>query len=79
MGSRLTFRKKTTEAWQYRIRKNREKYYCNKKNIWGAINKSLTESVVRDCNREQARKIILEYEWLGGLIVWLLLKLCRYP
>ena len=68
MESRLTFHsKQTTEAWQHKIRVEREKYYKSQKNIWDNIDKSLKNAIIRKCTRKQAKKIILEYEWLGTL------------
>jgi len=70
MFERKTFRpKKTREAWQYQIKREREEYYKNKNNIWDAINKSLKNAVIKPCTRKQAEKIILEYEWLGDMAV----------
>lgn len=69
-SNRITFRQKqTTEAWQHKIRKEREEYYRNKKNVWDGINLSLKKSMVRPCTRKQAEKIILEYEWLGDMAI----------
>ena len=68
MVLRSTFRsKQTDEAWQYKVRKERESFYKGKENIWNNIDLSLKKSIIRKVTREQAEKLILEYEWLGTL------------
>ena len=68
MELRSTFRnKQTDQAWQYKVRKEREEFYKGKKNIWDNIDLSLKRSNIRQVTRNQAKKIILEYEWLGTL------------
>tara|TARA_Y100001963_G_scaffold43818_1_gene61488 strand:- start:728 stop:1567 length:840 start_codon:yes stop_codon:yes gene_type:complete len=68
MELRSTFRNKQTEqAWQYKVRKEREEHYKNKSNIWDNIDLSLKKCKIRKVTRDQAKKVILEYEWLGTL------------
>lgn len=72
MESRQTFRSvSTTEAWQYKIRKKKEKEWIRsgKYLFWNDINLKLKSAMVREVERKTAEKIILEYEWLGDMAV----------
>jgi hypothetical protein len=72
MESRLTFRNKVTEeAWQYKIRKQKEADWLSsgKYQFWNDIDLSLKKAVVREVERKTAEKIILEYEWLGDMAI----------
>lgn len=72
MESRLTFRSRVTdEAWQYKIRKQKEADWLNsgKYQFWNDIDLSLKKAVVREVERKTAEKIILEYEWLGDMAI----------
>lgn len=72
MGSRLTYRKKVSEqAWQYEIRKKRERDWLasGRKKFWETLDLSINKSVVKEVPRVVAEKIIHEYEWLGDMAV----------
>lgn len=72
MESRQTFRSIVTdEAWQYKIRVEKEKQWLEsgKERFWEKINLDLKKSIVKEVNRKIAEKIILEYEWLGDMAV----------
>lgn len=72
MESRLTFRSKVTdEAWQYKIRVQREKDWIEsgRYRFWSDIDLTLKKAIVREVERKTAEKIILEYEWLGDMAV----------
>ena len=72
MESRLTFRsKQTTEAWQYKIRVEKQKEYenSNKYKFWENIDLSLKKAIIKEVDRKTAEKIILEYEWLGDMAI----------
>lgn len=72
MESRYTFRNKvTSEAWQYKIRKQREKEWLDagKPRFWEDIDLSLKNARVKEVDRKTAEKIILKYEWLGDMAV----------
>jgi hypothetical protein len=72
MESRSTFRKKVTdEAWQYKIRVQKENDWLKsgRYKFWENIDLSLKKSIVREVERKTAEKIILEYEWLGDMAV----------
>lgn len=64
---RKTFRKKVNgKAWQRIMRERAEERYEGKE-WWSRANVSLDNCRVRETSRKIARKIILEYEWLGTL------------
>lgn len=72
MESRLTFRSKVTdEAWQYKIRKQKESdwYASGKYRFWEHIDLSLKKAIIKEVERKTAEKIILEYEWLGDMAI----------
>jgi hypothetical protein len=72
MESRSTFREKVTdEAWQYKIRKQKETDFIKsgKYKFWDYIDLSLKNATVREVERITAEKIIKEYEWLGDMAV----------
>lgn len=72
MTSRLTFRNKiTSEAWQYKVRKQSEEKWLNsnKYRFWQDIDLSLKKAVIKEVERKTAEKIILEYEWLGDMAI----------
>jgi hypothetical protein len=72
MESRLTFRSIVTdEAWQYKIRKQKEIDFINsgKYQFWKDIDLSLKNAKIKRVERETAKKIILEYEWLGDMAI----------
>jgi hypothetical protein len=72
MVSRLTFRnKQTVEAWQYKIRKEKERIWndTNKYKFWENLDLNLKTAIVKETDRKTAEKIILEYEWLGDMAV----------
>lgn len=72
MESRLTFRSKVTdEAWQYKIRCQKEKDWIEsgKYQFWKDIDLSLKKARVKEVERKTAEKIILEYEWLGDMAI----------
>lgn len=72
MESRLTFRSKVTdEAWQYKIRCQKEKDWIEsgKYQFWNDTDLSLKKARVKEVERKTAEKIILEYEWLGDMAI----------
>lgn len=72
MESRQTFRSKVTdEAWQYKIRKQKEQEWIEsgKYQFWNDIDLSLKRARVKEVERKTAEKIILEYEWLGDMAI----------
>lgn len=69
---RKTFRSKVTdEAWQFKIRQEKEKEWLEsgRPKFWENIDLSLKNSRVKEVSRKTAEKIILEYEWLGDMAV----------
>lgn len=72
MESRSTFRNKVTdEAWQYKIRKQKQSDWIEsgRYQFWNDIDLNLKKAIVREVERKTAEKIILEYEWLGDMAV----------
>ncbi len=67
-SSRLTYRKKSTTAYQKLKRDEKEKNYTGYK-YWKNISLSLKTARVKGVERKTAEKIIFEYEWLGDMAV----------
>jgi hypothetical protein len=66
--SRLTFHEKiAATAWQKKVRDD----VLLKEGLsgwWSAADLSLKKAVVRECDIETAKRIILKYEWLGTMV-----------
>jgi hypothetical protein len=69
---RLTFRDKCdTECYQYKKRKLKEAEWLasDKPRFWDKLNLSLNTTQVKEVDYQLAKKIILEYEWLGDMSI----------
>ncbi len=57
------------EAHQYKIRVEKSKQKSNSLlgNYWENLNLDLKDAVVKKIDRDTAKKVILEYEWLGTM------------
>ncbi len=52
-------------AWQYLMRKEKEKEETAENQYWKDLNLSLRDAVIKPIDRALAKKMIEEYEWLG--------------
>jgi len=72
MELRQTFREKLTdEAWQYKIRKQKEEDWITsgRPRFWEKLDLSLKKARIKEINRKTAEKVIIEYEWLGDMAI----------
>lgn len=68
MLSRSKFREDTSgKAWQRLVREEKAREYDDRVKWWEGVDLSLKRSRVRPITRQQAEKMILEYEWLGTM------------